>query len=67
MGAMRCCIDFREPISVGQTVEIHCRNTNKSAGATDKEFVALPQSALILTWEPKSITYRDGRMQNSAS
>ena len=45
----------------GQTVEIRCKNTNKSAGATDKEFVALPQNALILTWAPKSITYRDGR------
>ena len=62
MGAARCCIDYREPIPVGQTVEIRCINTNKSAGATDKECVALPQNALILTWEPKSITYRDGRV-----
>lgn len=67
MGAARCYIDYWQPIPVGESVEIRCGNANQGAGSADKEFVALPQSALILTWEPKSITYGDGRVLSSGS
>jgi DNA-binding protein H-NS len=62
MGIVSCYIDHREPIPVGETIEIRCGNSNKPVGDAEKSFVDLPQSALILTWEPRSITLESGRV-----
>lgn len=38
-----------------------CGDLAKPATHTDEEFVALPQSAAVVTWEPRDITFESGR------
>jgi len=60
MGVTSCYIDRREPIPIGQIVEVRCGGTNRHAGDAEKEFVALPESSLVITWEPRMITLANG-------
>lgn len=65
MGVASCYINRSEPIPIGAIVEVRCGNPRRGAGDADKEFVTLPESALILTWEPKSITLATGKVMKS--
>jgi len=67
MGVARCYFNQTEPIPVGQTVEVRCGNPNKSASDADREFVAMPESSLELTWEPQSITLAGGKVMKATN
>lgn len=62
MGADRCWINHTESLSAGQAAEIRCGNIAKRAGDADRAYVALPESALIVMWEPRSITFESGKV-----
>ena len=62
MGAARCWFQSIEPLSPGQATEVRCGDIRKQAGDASNVFVALPESALILTWEPRSITFESGKV-----
>jgi hypothetical protein len=55
-----CYITRGEPIEAGQSVEMRCANLAVRASAADQEYVAMPGSTLVLTWEPQSITFASG-------
>ncbi len=65
MGIAGCYINRSEPIAIGDIIEIRCGNVNKQAGDAEKEFVNLPESSLIVTWEPQSITLASGKVMKS--
>jgi hypothetical protein len=62
LGAAQCWINHTEPLSAGQAAEVRCGNLAKGASDADKAFVALPESSLIITWEPRSITFESGKV-----
>ena len=62
MGAARCWFQGIERLSPGQATEVRCGDIRKQVDDASKAFVALPESALILTWEPKSITFESGKV-----
>lgn len=62
MGAARCWFKGIEPLSPGQATEVRCGDIARRASDADIAFVALPEAALILTWEPKLITFESGRV-----
>ncbi len=66
MGVTSCYINRSEPIPIGAIVEVRCGNTRRGAGDADREFLAMPESSLLLTWEPKSITLATGKVMKSA-
>lgn len=65
MGVTSCYINRSEPITVGDIVEIRCGNANKPAGDAERDFVAMSDSSLVVTWEPKSITLAGGKVMKS--
>jgi hypothetical protein len=65
MGAARCWFGSVEQLSPGQATEVRCGDIRKRAGDAEKTFAALPESALILTWEPKSVAFESGRVLRS--
>jgi hypothetical protein len=66
MGAASCYIEHSEPISGGMTAEVRCGNANHSVGSAQKEFVDMPESTLVLGWEPKYIEFATGKVLKSA-
>ena len=65
LGIASCWIDHKEPIGGGQSVEVRCANVNHRVGDSQKEFVDMSESKLILTWEPKTIELAMGKVLRS--
>ena len=66
MGLVQCWIDHREPIGGSQSVEVRCGNLRgNSAGEKAKDFVAMDERRLIVTWEPKSVEFATGKVLRS--
>ena len=65
MGLARCYFNRSEPIPIGQAAEIRCGNPNTRAGDADKDFVSMPESSLLLTWEPETITLAGGKVMKA--
>lgn len=57
-----CWIDHREVLAAGASVDIRCGKPNEEAGAAARDFLTLPASQYSLIWEPRSITFDDGRV-----
>lgn len=67
MGVASCYINRIEPITIGDIVEIRCGNANKSVGEAERDFVAMPYSSLVVTWEPKSIALAGGKVLKASA
>lgn len=65
MGITSCYIDHTEPIPIGQIVEVRCGGRNRQAGEAEKDFVSMPESSLVISWEPKSITLAGGTVMRA--
>lgn len=65
MGVVDCWIDRREPIQGSMSVEVRCGDPRKTVGQATRDFVALPESDLILSWEPKRIELSNGKVLTS--
>jgi hypothetical protein len=50
-----------EPLEPGAQSDIHCGDLYTRATAADEQFAALPQHALMLTYEPREIRFASGR------
>jgi hypothetical protein len=65
-----CFFDHREPIPAGEAAQVRCGNIRKRAGTAEEEFVAMPESSLIVTWEPmspESVTFAGGAAPTAAA
>jgi len=66
MGLVQCWIDHREPIGGSQSVEVRCGNLRgNSGGEKAKDFVAMDERRLIVTWEPKTVEFASGKVLRS--
>ena len=61
-GLSSCYIDWDRPIAAGATAEVRSANPRARAGARSEEYVAMPEDALVLTWEPRSVAFAGGRV-----
>lgn len=61
MGITSCWIDRTEPIPGSQSIEVRCAGLNKPVGDATRAFVDMPESSLILRWEPKTIELSNGK------
>jgi hypothetical protein len=55
-----CWFDESRPLEAFSAIEVRCGNTARSAGASERDFVALPAQDLRLTWEPAEVVFADG-------
>ncbi|WP_171092401.1 hypothetical protein [Usitatibacter rugosus] len=65
LGLAQCWIDHREPVGGSQSVEVRCSNLRGSSGERAKDFVALDERRLIVTWEPKTVEFATGKVLRS--
>lgn len=66
MGLDSCFISRTDSIEAGQSIEMRCGNLAKRASAVDENYVAMPDSSVVLNWEPQSITFASGKVLKSA-
>lgn len=57
-----CWLDHDEPLAAGASVDLPCANTNRQATSIDRAYVSMPDSELLIQWEPKLVRFADGRM-----
>lgn len=62
MGIDGCYIDHTTPIPAGESVEVRCGNPAKGVGPGQREYVSMPETSLIVSWEPKRIELNSGRV-----
>ena len=60
-GIASCSLEQSMVLEPGAERDIHCGDLYKRATAADEQYAALPQDALVLTWEPREITFVSGR------
>ncbi|QJR15265.1 hypothetical protein [Usitatibacter palustris] len=60
MGIASCWIDRHDPIPGSQSVEVRCGGKGAVSDAT-QAFIDLPESSLIVRWEPKLIELSSGK------
>jgi len=66
LGLVQCWIDHREPLGGSQSVEVRCGNLRgNSGGEKAKDFVAMDERRLIVTWEPKTVEFATGKVLRS--
>lgn len=61
-----CWIEHAQALTVASFAEVRCGNLAWDATPADREFVALPASALTLIWNPTEVFFADGRILRSA-
>lgn len=57
-----CWIDHKDVLAAGASVDIRCGKPNQEASSAGRAFVTMPASAYTFIWEPRSITFEDGRV-----
>lgn len=56
-----CYISNAPTIPSGTSIEVRCANLNREAGVAERAYVDMPESDLVIDWEPKQIRFSDGK------
>lgn len=53
-GLQGCYFEHTSPIPAGEAALVRCGDLNKRAGEADEVFVQMPESSLVVAWDPAS-------------
>ncbi len=56
-----CWLDETRTLEAFSGIDVRCGNTMRSADAREREFAALPQQDVSVSWEPVEIVFADGK------